>query len=67
MNPRLSKPKSDFVEIMKNLNLPYPKQIGKFVDGGGQIIHYRAAIYCYYNVIMLTQRVLSNSNMMTNI
>ena len=37
MNPRLSKPKSDFVEIMKNLNLPYPKQIGKFVDGGGQI------------------------------
>ena len=37
MNPRLSKPKSDFVEIMKNLNLPYPKQIGTFVYGGGQI------------------------------
>lgn len=27
-NPRLSKPKDQFVEIMKNLNLPYPKQIG---------------------------------------
>ena len=28
-NPRLSKPKSDFVKIMKELNLPYPKQIGE--------------------------------------
>ncbi|XP_012941863.1 persulfide dioxygenase ETHE1, mitochondrial [Aplysia californica] len=26
-NPRLSKPKSEFVEIMTKLNLPYPKQI----------------------------------------
>ncbi|XP_013078324.2 persulfide dioxygenase ETHE1, mitochondrial-like isoform X1 [Biomphalaria glabrata] len=28
-NPRLTKPKNEFVEIMKNLNLPYPKQIDK--------------------------------------
>ena len=28
-NPRLTKSKSEFVAIMKNLNLPYPKQIGK--------------------------------------
>ncbi|KAL4228753.1 Ethylmalonic encephalopathy 1 [Mactra antiquata] len=28
-NPRLSKPKEEFVQIMKNLNLPYPKQIDK--------------------------------------
>ncbi|XP_041372987.1 persulfide dioxygenase ETHE1, mitochondrial-like [Gigantopelta aegis] len=28
-NPRLSKPKSDFVKIMKELTLPYPKQIDK--------------------------------------
>lgn len=27
-NPRLTKSKAEFVEIMKNLNLPYPKQIG---------------------------------------
>ena len=29
-NPRLSKTKTEFVEIMKNLNLPYPKQIGMY-------------------------------------
>lgn len=29
MNPRLTKPKDQFVKIMENLNLPYPKQIGK--------------------------------------
>jgi len=28
-NPRLSKTKVEFVEIMNNLNLPYPKQIGE--------------------------------------
>ena len=28
-NPRLTKDKKQFAEIMKNLNLPYPKQIGK--------------------------------------
>jgi sulfur dioxygenase len=27
-NPRLSKIKEEFVEIMKNLNLAYPAQIG---------------------------------------
>jgi len=27
-NPRLSKSREEFVEIMKNLNLPYPKKIG---------------------------------------
>lgn len=29
LNPRLTKPKMDFVRIMKELNLPYPKQIDK--------------------------------------
>jgi sulfur dioxygenase len=28
-NPRLSKSLEEFVEIMNNLNLPYPKQIGE--------------------------------------
>lgn len=28
-NPRLSQTLEDFVEIMQNLNLPYPKQIGE--------------------------------------
>lgn len=28
-NPRLSKTLDEFVEIMNNLKLPYPKQIGK--------------------------------------
>lgn len=28
-NPRLSKSLEEFVEIMKNLNLPYPKKIGE--------------------------------------
>lgn len=27
-NPRLTKSEKEFVEIMSNLNLPYPKQIG---------------------------------------
>ena len=27
-NPRLTKSKEEFVEIMKNLNLAYPAQIG---------------------------------------
>lgn len=29
LNPRLSKTLEEFVEIMDNLNLPYPKKIGK--------------------------------------
>ena len=28
LNPRLSRSKEEFVEIMAKLNLPYPKQIG---------------------------------------
>jgi sulfur dioxygenase len=30
-NPRLTKPKEKFIEIMANLNLPYPKQIDRAV------------------------------------
>lgn len=30
-NPRLTKPVEEFVSIMSNLNLPYPKQIDKAV------------------------------------
>lgn len=29
-NPRLSKTRDDFVQIMSNLKLDYPKMIGKF-------------------------------------
>lgn len=29
MNPRLTKTKQEFIKIMENLNLPYPKQIDK--------------------------------------
>jgi sulfur dioxygenase len=28
-NPRLTKSRAEFVELMKNLNLPYPKQIAR--------------------------------------
>ena len=28
-NPRLTKPKDEFVELMNNLGLPYPKMIGE--------------------------------------
>ena len=36
-NPRLTKSKAEFAEIMKNLNLPYPKQIGEaFAGSEGQ-------------------------------
>ena len=31
MNPRLTKPREEFVKIMENLGLPYPKKIGKFL------------------------------------
>ena len=30
-NPRLTKTEDEFVKIMENLNLPYPKQIGNFL------------------------------------
>lgn len=30
LNPRLSKSLEEFVEIMNNLNLPYPKMIGNY-------------------------------------
>ena len=30
-NPRLTKTKEDFIKIMTELNLPYPKAIGKFI------------------------------------
>lgn len=30
LNPRLSKPMKEFVNIMNDLNLPYPRMIGKF-------------------------------------
>jgi hypothetical protein len=32
-NPRLTKPLDEFIKIMENLNLPYPKMIGKFKVG----------------------------------
>ena len=33
LNPRLSKDKEEFLNIMNNLNLAYPKQIGMYVTG----------------------------------
>lgn len=30
-NPRLTKSLEEFTKIMDNLNLPYPKKIGKFI------------------------------------
>ena len=29
LNPRLTKPKEEFIDIMNNLGLPYPKKIGE--------------------------------------
>ena len=29
LNPRLTKPREDFIKIMNELGLPYPKKIGK--------------------------------------
>jgi hypothetical protein len=31
-NPRLTKSVEEFVEIMNNLNLPYPHQLGEFIN-----------------------------------
>lgn len=31
LNPRLTKTEDQFVEIMNNLNLDYPKQIGRSI------------------------------------
>lgn len=38
LNPRLTKSKAEFIEIMNNLNLPYPKQIGKIFLSS--LLHY---------------------------
>lgn len=32
LNPRLSKSKEEFVEVMKKLGLAYPKKIGKNIS-----------------------------------
>ena len=29
LNPRLTKPRQEFVKLMNDLGLPYPKKIGK--------------------------------------
>ena len=29
LNPRLTKPREEFIKIMEGLGLPYPKKIGK--------------------------------------
>jgi hypothetical protein len=42
-NPRLSKDIDTFVDIMKNLNLPYPKMIGKLKN-----------IFPYFKNILIT-------------
>jgi sulfur dioxygenase len=44
LNPRLTKPLVDFEQIMKNLNLPYPKKIDvsvplNLVDGYQELLH----------------------------
>ena len=31
-NPRLRRSRSEFIEIMNNLKLPYPKQIGMSIE-----------------------------------
>jgi len=31
-NPRLTKSLTEFVDIMNNLNLPYPAQLGEFIN-----------------------------------
>ena len=31
LNPRLTKPREEFINIMDNLGLAYPKKIGKFM------------------------------------
>lgn len=60
MNPRLTKSKEEFVKIMKELNLPYPKQIGeKHVSVGNKLQsaldrkdtshYYRQLLWHHYN------------------
>ena len=45
LNPRLTKPRQEFVKIMNELGLPYPKKIGKlnFVYFG---THLRSSTKC---------------------
>ena len=31
LNPRLTKPREEFINLMDNLGLAYPKKIGKFL------------------------------------
>lgn len=49
-NPRLTKTKEEFVEIMNNLNLAYPAQIGN----NSFIMHVFIIILFYFFFIMLT-------------
>jgi hypothetical protein len=43
-NPRLTKSCEEFVETMNNLNLPYPKQIGKIIECNQDLEHLRGWI-----------------------
>lgn len=38
-NPRLTKSIEEFVKIMENLNLPYPKKIGKIIFDSTKILY----------------------------
>lgn len=40
-NPRLSKPLEEFINIMNNLNLPYPKMIGK-----SRRLNFQSVMFC---------------------
>ena len=47
-NPRLAKTKEEFVKIMENLNLPYPKYIGEFFHTATSIVGKHACTICNY-------------------
>ena len=45
LNPRLTKPRDEFVKIMNELGLPYPKKIGKSQFILKTIYHYLKTEY----------------------
>lgn len=66
-NPRLTKPLDEFIKIMENLNLPYPKMIGKLevvklflLSCYGEIKKMYVEIAGSSKMLVITRKIMSN-------
>lgn len=66
-NPRLTKNLEEFVKIMKNLNLPYPKQIGYLLLLFSMIIEFVIDLSYYFKKIFKFYRLIDSSQVLNSV